>query len=97
MWKSQVKGDKLELKYTSADGEEGFPGEVTTTVTYQLTADNELVLDYEATTTKPTPINLTNHAYFNLKNQVLINEPTSVTAQLLCPMFFNSLLSMSMV
>lgn len=69
MWKSQVKGDKLELKYTSADGEEGFPGEVTTTVTYQLTADNELVLDYEATTTKPTPINLTNHAYFNLKNQ----------------------------
>ncbi|MEL3905807.1 MAG: galactose mutarotase [Treponema sp.] len=50
----------------SPDGEQGFPGEVRLTVSYSLNSDNEIILRYEAETTKTTPINLTNHSYFNL-------------------------------
>ncbi|XP_046571075.1 galactose mutarotase-like [Haliotis rubra] len=67
VWNANVvDGKKLQLRYVSDDGEEGFPGEVTTTVTYELTDDNQLFIQYEANTTKATPINLTNHAYFNM-------------------------------
>lgn len=56
----------LKLQHVSPDGHEGFPGQVTTTVLFQLTADNCLHVRFEATTTEPTPVNLTNHSYFNL-------------------------------
>lgn len=56
----------VTLAYSSLDGEEGFPGAVEVTATYRLGDDNALHIDYQATTTKPTIINLTNHSYFNL-------------------------------
>ena len=56
----------LALRYRSADGEEGYPGALTAQVTYALTDHNELIIDYKATTTRPTPVNLTQHTYWNL-------------------------------
>jgi len=73
VWKAldatRTDGQALELSYTSKDGEEGYPGNLTVTVTYTLTENNELRIDYAATTDKDTVVNLTNHSYFNLAGQ----------------------------
>ncbi|HNX53126.1 MAG TPA: aldose epimerase family protein [Pontiellaceae bacterium] len=68
VWDAEILpgADAVRMTYISADGEEGFPGEVKTTLTYTLTGANELKIDCMAETDKATPYNITNHSYFNL-------------------------------
>jgi aldose 1-epimerase len=70
VWKTETPGGAaVKFSYTSPDGEEGYPGEVQTTVTIALTDENELRIDYLAVTNQATPVNLTNHSYFNLAGE----------------------------
>jgi aldose 1-epimerase len=70
VWQAQPVGESgVKLTYVSKDGEEGYPGTLTTTVEYTLTDANELKISYFATTDKDTVLNLTNHSYFNLAGE----------------------------
>jgi aldose 1-epimerase len=91
LWNAtEIKQDSivgLELTYVSADGEEGFPGKLNVKVTYTLSNDNGLQIDYEATTDKTTIVNLTNHSYFNLTGMKrdILNHEISILADSLVP------------
>lgn len=87
-------GDKatLKLKYVSKDMEEGFPGNLTVFVTYTLTNDNTLEVDYEATTDKKTVVNLTQHSYFNLSgdfSKKILDHEITIDADKLVPVDAN--------
>lgn len=76
-WQAEPQaGAAVKFTRTSIDGEEGYPGALAVAVTMSLTESNELRLDYTATTDRPTPVNLTNHSYFNLAGEgdVLAHE-----------------------
>ncbi|HVU36422.1 MAG TPA: aldose epimerase family protein [Opitutaceae bacterium] len=78
----------LVLQHFSRDGDQGFPGNFTATVTYTVTANNELRIDYEATTDHATPVNLTNHTYFNLAgegNGTILNHEVTINARNMTP------------
>ncbi|MES2332356.1 MAG: aldose epimerase family protein [Bacteroidota bacterium] len=81
---SKPAGDSsLMLTYTSKDGDQGFPGNLKVEVVYTLTADNTLQIAYSATTDKATPVNLTNHCYFNLaagKEPTIENHEVMINA-----------------
>lgn len=73
VWDAKPSTDStasLTLTYLSKDGEEGYPGNLNIEMTYTLTDDDELLMEYSATTDKATPVNLTNHCYFNLTGDV---------------------------
>lgn len=70
----EIFDDKLVMSAKSPDGESGFPGNVCMTVSYSLSEDNELTIDYAVTADCKTPINITNHAYFNLSGEKDIFE-----------------------
>ncbi len=73
---NQLDDKTLELTIVSPDGDNNFPGELTAKVTYTLTEDNAIEINYEASTTKQTVINMTNHSYFNLSG-----DPTNTVAE----------------
>ncbi len=83
MYTAQARDNTLLLTAESPDGDEGYPGALTLSVTYTLTESNALIIDYEATTTRPTVLNLTNHCYFNLRghgNGDVLDHVLSVAA-----------------
>ncbi|MEI9994370.1 MAG: aldose epimerase family protein [Rhizomicrobium sp.] len=82
------QGPALRLTYVSAAGEEGYPGELTVHVTYRLGDDDALAIEFEATTTAPTPLNLANHAYFNLTGdprQTILDHVLTIDADRFTP------------
>ncbi|MBC9913083.1 aldose epimerase family protein [Chitinophaga varians] len=89
IWSAAQSGDSsLQLEYTSKDGEEGYPGTMKATVLYTLMPDNALKIHYTATTDKPTPVNLTNHSYFNLsggKDSTILNQELELKASRYTP------------
>jgi len=96
LWKAEPVESKtdpaLKLTYVSKDGEEGYPGTVTVTVTYTVTKDNELRIDYEGTTDKTTILNPTHHSYFNLTGDFtkkILDHELMIKADTLTPVDAN--------
>lgn len=89
----QPDNNSIKLSYLSKDGEEGYPGNLHVEVIYKLTDNNAVVIDYTAKTDKATPVNLTNHCYFNLsagKSPDILNHDLQINAYQYTPPLFGS-------
>jgi aldose 1-epimerase len=90
IWEDKQEDNKLSLSFLDKDGREGYPGNLHVQVTYELTDNNELIITYAAETDKATPVNLTNHAYFNLdgvtnKTESVLNHLLKINAEYYTP------------
>ncbi len=95
VWDYEKSGNVTTFMLKSADGEFGFPGNKTVRVIYTLTNDNELKLDYQLTSDKTCPVNVTNHSYFNLKgegNGTILNHVLVIDADKSTPVIDDSMI-----
>jgi len=84
VWDAKQLRNGVQFDYTSPEGEEGYPGTLKARVTYTLTDTNELIIDYRATTDRATPVNLSNHTYFNLAGEgsdTVLNHELMIDAE----------------
>ena len=84
VWNAKQLRNGVQFDYTSPDGEEGYPGTLKARVTYTLTNANELIIEYRATTDRTTPVNLSNHTYFNLAGEgsdTVLNHELMIDAE----------------
>jgi len=84
VWDAKQFRNGVQFDYTSPEGEEGYPGTLKARVTYTLTDSNELIIDYRATTDRATPVNLSNHTYFNLAGEgsdTVLNHELMIDAE----------------
>jgi len=86
VWTPKETNDGLQLNYRSCDGEEGYPGNLDAAVMYALTDENELRIEYRATTNRDTIVNLTNHSYFNLSGSgTILDHEVQINADAFIP------------
>jgi aldose 1-epimerase len=92
-WQAEEIPNGVLFRYTSADAEEGYPGTLKAQVTYTLSDNNELIIDYVATTDKATPVNLTHHSYFNLNgiNRDVLDHELTINADRYTPIDLTSI------
>jgi len=94
VWDAKRIPNGVQFDYTSPDGEEAYPGKLDVCVTYTLTDKNELIIDYRATTDRATPVNLSNHSYFNLAGEgsdTVLNHELRIIADGMLPIDKTSL------
>ena len=88
VWEAKQIPGGVQFHRVSPDGDEGYPGNLDVTVTYTLTDDNELIIDYKATTDRATPVNLSNHSYFNLAgegSESVLDHELTISANRMLP------------
>ena len=88
VWDAKQAGNSVAFSRTSPNGEEGYPGNLDVCVTYTLTDKNELIIDYRATTDSATPVNLSNHSYFNLAgegSETVLQHDLKINADAMLP------------
>lgn len=93
-WDADIENNKLSMSYLSRDGEEGYPGNLNIKVDYTYTGEDELEIEYFASTDKATPVNLTSHSYFNLTGDLrknILGHSLKINADLYTPVNVNQI------